>query len=54
MNDNSNKVEEFNNESINDDNKTLTNNPDVFIQSKTDKILYQPYSNEEIYNSDNK
>ena len=54
LNDNSNKVEEFNNESINDDNKTLTNNPDVFIQSKTDKILYQPYSNEEIYNSDNK
>ena len=53
LNDNSNKVEEFNNESINDDNKTLTNNPDVFIQSKTDKILYQPYSNEEIYNSDN-
>ena len=49
----SNKIGVSINESVNDDNKTLTNNPDLFIQSKTDKILYQPYSNEEIYNSDN-
>ena len=48
----SNKNEISFNENVNDDNKTLTNNPDIFIQSKTDKILYQPYSNEEIYNSD--
>ena len=48
------KIEEFNNENLNDDNKTLTNNPDIFIQSRTDKILYQPYSNEEIYNSEKK
>ena len=41
-------------EEINDDNKTLTNNPDIFIQSKTDKMLYRPYSEEEIYNSDKK
>ena len=49
----SNKIEVSFNENVNDDNKTLTNNPDIFIQSRTDKILYQPYSNEEIYNSDN-
>lgn len=48
------KKEEVNIENVNDDNKTLTNNPDIFIQSRTDKILYQPYSNEEIYNSDKK
>ena len=51
---NSNKIEELFKESVNDENKTLTNNPDIFIQSKTDKILYQPYSNEEIYNSEKK
>lgn len=51
---NSNKIDELFKESVNDENKTLTNNPDIFIQSKTDKILYQPYSNEEIYNSDKK
>ena len=33
---------------INDDNKTLTNNPDMFIPSRMDRILYQPYSKEEI------
>ena len=46
---NSANIEEFPEEKINDDNKTLTNNPDIFISSKTDKILYQPYSKEEIY-----
>ena len=54
LNSNSNKIDEINNESVNDDNKTLTNNPDIFIQSKTDKMLYQPYSEEEINNSDKK
>ena len=42
------KVEDYSNIVINDDNKTLTNNPDVFIQSKMDKILYRPYPIEEI------
>ena len=28
---------------LNDDNKTLTNNPDMFVPSRTDKILYKPY-----------
>lgn len=46
-------IEVYNGEKLNDDNKTLTNNPDVFLPSKTDKILYQPYSNEEIYQSQN-
>ncbi len=43
------KIDIFNDEKLNDDNKTLTNNPDVFLPSKTDKILYRPYSDEEIY-----
>jgi len=51
---NSNKKEEYPEEKINDDNKTLTNNPDIFISSKTDKMLYQPYSKEEIYAGENK
>lgn len=42
------KIEDYSNIVINDDNKTLTNNPDVFIQSKMDKILYRPYPIEEI------
>jgi hypothetical protein len=42
------KIEDYSNIVINDDNKTLTNNPDVFIQSKMDKILYKPYPIEEI------
>lgn len=42
------KIEEDPNVVINDDNKTLTNNHDVFIQSRMDKILYKPYSEEEI------
>ena len=42
------KIEDDSNVVINDDNKTLTNNPDVFIQSRMDKILYKPYSEEEI------
>ena len=49
-----NKIGGLINEEINDDNKTLTNNPDIFIQSRTDKMLYRPYSEEEIYNSDKK
>ena len=28
--------------------KTLTNNEDMFIESKTDKLLYKPYSEDEI------
>ena len=32
----------------NDDEKTLTNNEDIFFASKTDKLLYKPYSEEEI------
>ena len=51
---NNNKIGGLIIEEINDDNKTLTNNPDIFIQSKTDKMLYRPYSEEEIYNSDKK
>ena len=42
------KIEDDSNVVVNDDNKTLTNNPDVFIQSRMDKILYKPYSEEEI------
>lgn len=42
------KIEDNLNIVINDDNKTLTNNPDVFIPSRMDKILYKPYSEEEI------
>jgi len=42
------KIEDNSNVVINDDNKTLTNNPDVFIPSRMDKILYKPYSEEEI------
>ena len=33
---------------INDDNKTLTNNPDLYVPSRMDRILYKPYSKEEI------
>ena len=51
---NSVKIEGFSEEKINDGNKTLTNNPDIFISSKTDKMLYQPYSKEEIYNNEKK
>ena len=51
---NNNKIGGLIIEEINDDNKTLTNNPDIFIQSKTDKMLYRPYSEEEINNSDKK
>lgn len=42
------KIEDNLNVVINDDNKTLTNNPDVFIPSRMDKILYKPYSEDEI------
>ena len=31
-----------------DDMKTLTNDENIFIESKTDKFLYKPYSEEEI------
>ena len=30
--------------------KTLTNDEDIYFASKTDKLLYKPYSNEEINN----
>lgn len=50
----SNRIEGISNEIINDDNKTLTNNPDIFISSRTDKMLYKPYSEEEIENSNKK
>jgi len=42
------KIEDNSNVIINEDNKTLTNNPDVFIPSRMDKILYKPYSEDEI------
>ena len=42
------KIADYSNIVINDDNKTLTNNPDLFIPSRMDKILYKPYSKEEI------
>ena len=38
----------FSGEVVNDDNRTLTNNPDVFIPSRMDRILYKPYPKEEI------
>ena len=55
-NNNNNKVDKDiisnnsinNNNNYNDDVKTLTNNEDVYFASKTDKLLYKPYSNEEI------
>ena len=34
----------------NDDVKTLTNDENVYFASRTDKLLYKPYSNEEINN----
>ncbi len=42
------KMANYSNIVINDDNKTLTNNPDMFVPSRMDRILYQPYSKEEI------
>ena len=36
------------NNNYNDDMKTLTNDEDVYFASRTDKLLYKPYSNEEI------
>ena len=33
---------------IEDENKTLTNDPNVFFQSKSDQLLYKPYPIEEI------
>ena len=37
-----------NNNIFNDDMKTLTNDENAYFSSKTDKILYKPYSQEEI------
>lgn len=37
-----------NNNNFNDDMKTLTNDENAYFSSKTDKILYKPYSEEEI------
>ena len=42
------KIADYSNIVINDDNKTLTNNPDLFVPSRMDRILYKPYSKEEI------
>lgn len=42
------KLADYSNIVINDDNKTLTNNPDLFVPSRMDRILYRPYPNEEI------
>ncbi len=42
------KIANFSNVEINDDNKTLTNNPDLFVPSRMDRILYKPYLEEEI------
>ena len=42
------KMADYSNIVINDDNKTLTNNPDLFVPSRMDRILYKPYSKEEI------
>ena len=39
-----------NNNVYNDDEKTLTNDENVYFASRTDKLLYKPYSNEEINN----
>ena len=46
INNNNNNI--INNNNYNDDVKTLTNDEDVYFASKTDKLLYKPYSNEEI------
>ena len=40
----------INNNNYNDDMKTLTNDENVYFASKTDKLLYKPYSKEEIIN----
>ena len=40
----------INNNIFNDDMKTLTNDENVYFASKTDKLLYKPYSKEEINN----
>ena len=40
----------INNNIYNDDMKTLTNDENVYFASKTDKLLYKPYSNEEVNN----
>lgn len=40
----------INNNIFNDDMKTLTNDENVYFASKTDKLLYKPYSKEEVNN----
>lgn len=47
---NINNMNNINNNVYNDDIKTLTNDENVYFASKTDKILYKPYSEEEINN----
>lgn len=48
---NNNSINDNNNiNNFNDDMKTLTNDEDIYFASKTDKLLYKPYSNEEINN----
>ena len=40
----------INNNNFNDDMKTLTNDENVYFASKTDKLLYKPYSKDEVNN----
>ena len=40
----------INDDKFKDDMKTLTNDENVYFASKTDKLLYKPYSKEEINN----
>ena len=42
------KIADYSNIVFNDDSKTLTNNPDLFLPSRIDRILYKSYSKEEI------
>ena len=36
------------NNNIKDEIKTLTNNEDIYVESQTDKLLYKPYSEDEL------
>ena len=45
---NEDNIYNINNNNYNDDMKTLTNDENVYLASKTDKLLYKPYPKEEI------
>ena len=47
---NKDNIYNLNNNNYNDDMKTLTNDENIYFASKTDKLLYKPYSREEINN----